>query len=93
MNNRPITPQQSECSAFVNIVLYMQDSSREKPTLILVCGDHGMSEQGSHGGSSPSETTIPIVLLSSAFQHGQGMYGQRVGLEGVWGDGMGNIFK
>ena len=32
-----------------------------------------MSEQGSHGGSSPSETTIPIVLLSSAFQHGKGL--------------------
>ncbi len=31
-----------------------------------------MSEQGSHGGSSPSETTTPIVLLSSAFHNQRG---------------------
>ena len=44
----------------------------DKPSLLLLCGDHGMSEQGSHGGSSPSETTTPLILMSSAFNKHQG---------------------
>ena len=32
--------------------------------LLLVCGDHGMSDQGSHGGASDSEVFVPAVFLS-----------------------------
>ena len=35
------------------------------PNLLIVCGDHGMSEQGSHGGASYSETRVPLLLLST----------------------------
>ena len=39
----------------------------------MLCGDHGMSEQGNHGGSSPSETATPIVFIST----------KRLGEEGI----------
>lgn len=33
---------------------------------MLVCGDHGMSDQGSHGGSTTSEILVPIVMFNPA---------------------------
>ncbi|XP_068089998.1 GPI ethanolamine phosphate transferase 2 isoform X3 [Hyperolius riggenbachi] len=42
------------------------------PDLIVICGDHGMSEAGSHGGSSDEEVQTPLVLISSAFQNKAG---------------------
>ncbi|KAJ8269432.1 hypothetical protein COCON_G00120390 [Conger conger] len=38
------------------------------PNLLVLCGDHGMSETGSHGGSSDPEINTPLVLISSAFK-------------------------
>ncbi|XP_063311577.1 GPI ethanolamine phosphate transferase 2 isoform X2 [Pelobates fuscus] len=38
------------------------------PNLIVVCGDHGMSETGSHGASSDEEIETPLVFISSAFE-------------------------
>lgn len=35
--------------------------------LITICGDHGMSDAGGHGGSSHSEVTTSAVLLSNTF--------------------------
>ncbi|XP_053859052.1 GPI ethanolamine phosphate transferase 2 isoform X10 [Vidua macroura] len=37
------------------------------PNLLVVCGDHGMSETGSHGGSSAGEVHTPLLFISSAF--------------------------
>ncbi|XP_042643626.1 GPI ethanolamine phosphate transferase 2 isoform X1 [Tyto alba] len=37
------------------------------PNLLVVCGDHGMSETGSHGGSSEGEVRTPLLFISSAF--------------------------
>jgi ethanolaminephosphotransferase len=36
------------------------------PPLVLVLGDHGMSDAGSHGGASVSEVMTPIVALGPA---------------------------
>ncbi|KAG8454532.1 hypothetical protein GDO86_000957 [Hymenochirus boettgeri] len=38
------------------------------PNLIALCGDHGMSESGSHGGSSEEEVHTALVLISSVFE-------------------------
>uniref|UniRef100_A0A8C3GXM1 Phosphatidylinositol glycan anchor biosynthesis class G (EMM blood group) n=1 Tax=Corvus moneduloides TaxID=1196302 RepID=A0A8C3GXM1_CORMO len=38
------------------------------PNLLVVCGDHGMSETGSHGGSSEGEVRTPLLFISSAFE-------------------------
>ena len=35
------------------------------PNLLVVCGDHGMSDQGGHGGASISETRVPILFIST----------------------------
>ncbi|XP_068232796.1 GPI ethanolamine phosphate transferase 2 [Palaemon carinicauda] len=40
---------------------------KEKPYLVLVCGDHGMSDAGGHGGSSHSEVTTSAMLFSDTF--------------------------
>ncbi|XP_023556320.1 GPI ethanolamine phosphate transferase 2 isoform X2 [Octodon degus] len=38
------------------------------PNLLVLCGDHGMSETGSHGAASAEEVRTPLVLVSSAFE-------------------------
>ncbi|MGH0145837.1 UNVERIFIED_CONTAM: hypothetical protein FKN15_041785 [Acipenser sinensis] len=47
------------------------------PNLLVLCGDHGMSETGSHGGSSEPELNTPLVLISPAFKR----KGSNIGLE------------
>ncbi|XP_074711637.1 GPI ethanolamine phosphate transferase 2, catalytic subunit isoform X1 [Strix uralensis] len=42
------------------------------PNLLVVCGDHGMSETGSHGGSSEGEVYTPLLFISSAFEKRSG---------------------
>ena len=50
-----------------------QDRTRSISTLVVLCGDHGMSDGGSHGGSSLAETTTPLVFMSSLYERGQGI--------------------
>ncbi|XP_011792202.1 PREDICTED: GPI ethanolamine phosphate transferase 2 isoform X4 [Colobus angolensis palliatus] len=42
------------------------------PNLLVLCGDHGMSETGSHGASSVEEVNTPLILISSAFERKPG---------------------
>ncbi|KAL9950488.1 hypothetical protein ACROYT_G042986 [Oculina patagonica] len=48
------------------------DQQREAPSLLVLCGDHGMSDAGSHGGASSAETSTPLVFMSPLFEHGGG---------------------
>ena len=50
------------------------DKQGEAPPLLVLCGDHGMSDVGSHGGASSAETSTPLVFMSPLFE--------RVGGEG-----------
>ncbi|CAG5127325.1 unnamed protein product [Candidula unifasciata] len=34
------------------------------PSLLVVCGDHGMSDQGGHGGATAGEISVPVLFLS-----------------------------
>jgi len=45
--------------------LLHQQQTQGIHSLLVVCGDHGMSEQGSHGGASPAETLTPIIILNT----------------------------
>lgn len=45
-----------------------QESDGSLPYLLVLCGDHGMSETGSHGGSSEPEVNTPLLLISPAFK-------------------------
>ncbi|XP_041357687.1 GPI ethanolamine phosphate transferase 2-like [Gigantopelta aegis] len=40
--------------------------TESKASLLVICGDHGMSNQGGHGGASVEETTVPVILASPA---------------------------
>ncbi|KAI4818786.1 hypothetical protein KUCAC02_004086 [Chaenocephalus aceratus] len=48
--------------------LISKEAEGSLPYLLVLCGDHGMSETGSHGGSSEPEINTPLVLLSPAFK-------------------------
>ncbi|XP_057706995.1 GPI ethanolamine phosphate transferase 2 [Corythoichthys intestinalis] len=53
--------------------LISKDAEGSLPFLLILCGDHGMSETGSHGGSSEPEVNTPLVLISPAFKRKVGM--------------------
>ncbi|XP_036424535.1 GPI ethanolamine phosphate transferase 2 [Colossoma macropomum] len=58
----------------IHASLISRESEGTLPNLMVLCGDHGMSETGSHGGSSEPEISTPLILISPAFQ-------RKVGLE------------
>ncbi|XP_064624734.1 GPI ethanolamine phosphate transferase 2-like [Lineus longissimus] len=63
-----VQPKLKEMDAIIQKIhtaLNKQDAYQEQPSLFVLCGDHGMSDQGSHGGASISETVTPLVMLSS----------------------------
>ncbi|XP_063238509.1 GPI ethanolamine phosphate transferase 2 isoform X2 [Bacillus rossius redtenbacheri] len=37
--------------------------STNRTAAVVICGDHGMKDSGSHGGASPAEVLVPIVTL------------------------------
>ena len=45
------------------------DFLQNESFVMLICGDHGMSDQGSHGGASDSEVLVPAVFLSPTYTH------------------------
>ncbi|RHZ52439.1 hypothetical protein Glove_461g70 [Diversispora epigaea] len=47
----------------------IKNNANAKPTLFVLCGDHGMNEAGNHGGSSIGETTTAFVFMSSKFNY------------------------
>uniref|UniRef100_A0A8C1J6M6 Phosphatidylinositol glycan anchor biosynthesis class G n=1 Tax=Cyprinus carpio TaxID=7962 RepID=A0A8C1J6M6_CYPCA len=52
--------------------LISKESEGTLPNLLVLCGDHGMSETGSHGGSSEPEINTPLVLISPTFRRKSG---------------------
>ena len=34
-----------------------------------MCGDHGMSDHGGHGGASDKETMVPALFISQQFEN------------------------
>ncbi|XP_056626431.1 GPI ethanolamine phosphate transferase 2 [Triplophysa dalaica] len=52
----------------IHAALISKESEGTLPNLLVLCGDHGMTETGSHGGSSEPEINTPLVLISPAFR-------------------------
>ncbi|XP_076360999.1 phosphatidylinositol glycan anchor biosynthesis class G [Tachypleus tridentatus] len=50
---------------FIAESLVTLDRESSLTSLVVVCGDHGMSPRGSHGGVSPGEVSTPLIILSS----------------------------
>uniref|UniRef100_A0A3Q3W7U4 GPI ethanolamine phosphate transferase 2 C-terminal domain-containing protein n=1 Tax=Mola mola TaxID=94237 RepID=A0A3Q3W7U4_MOLML len=57
----------------IHSALILKETEGSLPYLLVLCGDHGMSETGSHGGSSEPEVNTPLVLISPAFKRKVGM--------------------
>lgn len=62
-----VPPKLQEMDRVIQKIYKSLENQGEK-FLILVCGDHGMSDQGSHGGASDREILVPAVFLSSSYQ-------------------------
>ncbi|OWF42123.1 GPI ethanolamine phosphate transferase 2-like [Mizuhopecten yessoensis] len=64
-----VPPKLREMDSIIRDIYQHVEQNTEVDTLIVVCGDHGMSDQGGHGGATPSETRVPLLLLSPRFTH------------------------
>ncbi|XP_041050204.1 GPI ethanolamine phosphate transferase 2 isoform X2 [Carcharodon carcharias] len=70
-NSHLIGPKLSEMDNIVqkiHVELLSKEGETSLPSLLILCGDHGMSDTGSHGGSSNHEVNTPLVFLSPAFR-------------------------
>ncbi|XP_053909470.1 GPI ethanolamine phosphate transferase 2 isoform X2 [Cuculus canorus] len=56
----------------IHLSLLSKEGGTSQPNLLVVCGDHGMSEMGNHGGSSEGEVHTPLLFISSAFEKRSG---------------------
>lgn len=48
----------------------------DRPSLFLLTGDHGMRDTGGHGGSSPGETFVPLVVTGAQCESSETVYNQ-----------------
>ncbi|XP_076621223.1 phosphatidylinositol glycan anchor biosynthesis class G isoform X3 [Colletes latitarsis] len=51
-----------------NVIAKIQSKVQEwnqnnDSSLFIICGDHGMKDSGGHGGSTISETTVPLIAI------------------------------
>lgn len=51
-------------------------SRTDRPSLFLLTGDHGMRDTGGHGGSSPGETLVPLVVTGAQCESTSEVYNQ-----------------
>lgn len=62
-------PKQKEMDTLVQRIVVAQETHRHlSSALFVLCGDHGMTEGGNHGGSSSSETSTAMLLISPKFR-------------------------
>ena len=58
-------PKQKEMDALVQEIFEAQlQFEHLGSSLFVLCGDHGMTEAGNHGGASASETSTAMLLIS-----------------------------
>ncbi|KAM7155916.1 GPI ethanolamine phosphate transferase 2 isoform 3-T3 [Molossus nigricans] len=56
----------------IHTSLLSEEREAVSPSLLVLCGDHGMSANGGHGASSVEETNTALLLISSAFERRPG---------------------
>lgn len=58
-------PKQAEMDDIVRTMFKVIEAEKSlHSTLLVLCGDHGMTDAGNHGGSAESETSPALVFLS-----------------------------
>ncbi|CAK1584703.1 unnamed protein product [Parnassius mnemosyne] len=45
--------------------IYIAMQTWDRTGVLIVCGDHGMRDAGGHGGATPAEVLIPLVVVKS----------------------------
>ncbi|XP_059167213.1 GPI ethanolamine phosphate transferase 2-like isoform X2 [Physella acuta] len=65
-NSHLIQPKLAEMDKVVHQI-YTSMMSWDKSSILVVCGDHGMSDQGGHGGASLGEVSVPVLFLSPQY--------------------------
>lgn len=45
--------------------IYVAMQKWDRNGILIVCGDHGMRDAGGHGGSTPAEVLVPLVVIKS----------------------------
>lgn len=62
-------PKQEEMDGIVRAIFEtMESKDYLKDTLLVLCGDHGMTDGGNHGGSAPGEISPALVFMSPVFR-------------------------
>lgn len=71
----PTHPTMAEKLLQLNDVLRSTFASLDEDTIVLVLGDHGMTETGDHGGEGPLETEAGLLIYSKRpiFDQWQGL--------------------
>ncbi|KAF1832636.1 alkaline phosphatase-like protein, partial [Decorospora gaudefroyi] len=60
-----MVPKQAQMDDVVKLVYdALEQKAHLKNTLFVMLGDHGMTDQGNHGGASPSEIAAAMVFVS-----------------------------
>lgn len=63
--SRNMPPKQKEMDDLVRQIVEAQEVMPHlRSSLMVLCGDHGMTDTGNHGGSSASETSTAMLLIS-----------------------------
>ena len=58
-------PKQLEMDGIIKQVFEaMESHTHLQSTLLVLCGDHGMTDTGNHGGSAMGETSPALVFIS-----------------------------
>lgn len=58
-------PKQREMDGIVQQIYQSLERNKHlHDTLLVLCGDHGMTDGGNHGGSAPGETSPALVFMS-----------------------------
>ncbi|KAL8701384.1 MAG: hypothetical protein Q9224_000528 [Gallowayella concinna] len=64
-NSPHMIPKQAEMDNVVSKIYHgLESKSHLQSTLLVLCGDHGMTDAGNHGGSAEGETSPALVFIS-----------------------------
>lgn len=55
-----------EMDEVIKLIYQNMKNNSKIPSLIIVCGDHGMTASGSHGGITQDELLTPLIFISTA---------------------------
>ena len=64
-----MVPKQVEMDGIARqIYEAIESRAHLRSTLLVLCGDHGMTDAGNHGGSAEGETSPALVFISPKLQ-------------------------